>query len=144
MFGRFCRTVSATSVAESTMLAIFFEIDRLQELVGIGQRRVETLGRIVEMRCQSRPVAHQDLEILRTRRKRLAHRLRIADDSANLVWVDRLDHAVGVLSQTLDLSHYWLNGLADLGQVLERRVDIGGVGGQGLREGVGALKGRMD
>src|SRR6202042_2864408 len=88
--------------------------------------------------------ARQRLKILRALGKSLAEGLDVIDKSVNLVRIDRLDHAISVLRQALDLRHDRLNGLAELGQVLQRRVDIGGVVGQGLGEDVGVTKRRVN
>ena len=119
-------------------------IERFHELIDIHEGDVETLGRIVEVIGERGAVAHQTLEIVRARRERLAERLHIADDVADLVRVDRRDQAIGVLGQGLDLRHHGLHRLADLGQVLERHVDVRRVVGEGLGEDVGALKRRVD
>ena len=58
--------------------------------------------------------------------------------------IDRLEHAIRVLRHALDLRHDRLNRLADLGQVLQRHIDIGGVVGQGLGEDVGVVKRRLN
>ena len=127
------------------MLAIFLRIDRLRQIVDVIERGVQPLRRIlVEMRCELSPVARQRLEILRALGKRLAEGLHVVDKSVNLVRIDRLDHAIGVLRQALDLRHDRLDRLAELSQVLQRHVDVGGVVGQGLGEDVGVLKRRVN
>ena len=73
-------------------------VDRLHELIDVDERGVEPLGRIVEVIGERGAVADQNLEIVRARRKRLAERLHIADDVADLVRVDRREQAIGVLA----------------------------------------------
>ena len=62
----------------------------------------------------------------------------------DLVWFDRFDYSIRILRKALNLRHDRLNGLADLGQVLERRVDIRRVVGQGLGKDVGVVKRRLN
>jgi hypothetical protein len=96
------------------------------------------------MRCQQSAVARQRLEILRALSKRLAKSLRVVDQGVDPVRIDCLDHAISVLRQALNLRHDRLDRLADLSQVLQRRVDIRRVVGQGLGEDIGVVKRRLN
>src|SRR5580700_11415990 len=90
------------------------------------------------------PVPHQSLDVVRAVSERLAEGLRVVEESVDSVRLDRLDHAIGILRQALDLSYDRLDCLAELSQVLQRHVDVGSVVGQSLGEDVGALKRRVN
>src|ERR1700689_2182910 len=90
------------------------------------------------------PVPHQSFDIVRAISKRLAESLRVREKSVDLVRLYRLDHAIGVLRQALDLSDDWLDSFAELSQVLQRHIDVGSVVGQSLGKDIGVLKRRVN
>ena len=92
------------------------------------------------MAHEHRPVSREGLHTVGTLGERLAERLRVVDKSVDLIRLDRLDHAIGVLRQGLNLRDDRLDTLAQLGQIFQRHVDIGSIIGQSLGEDVGVLK----
>ena len=96
------------------------------------------------MTGEDRPVPHQSFDVVRAVSERLTEGLRVVEDSVDLVWFDRFDYSIRILRKALNLRHDRLNGLADLGQVLQRRVDIRRVVGQGLGKDVGVVKRRLN
>ena len=89
------------------------------------------------------PVARQSLDIVRALGERLAESLRVCEESVDLVWLDRFDHAIRVLRQVLDLGHDRLDRLAEISQILQGHIDVRCVVSQSLDEHVGILKRRM-
>ena len=99
---------------------------------------------VVEAVRQRRAVTHQRLIIVGARRQRAAEGRGVVDNAPHLVGVDRLDDLVGVVGEALQALRQRRRRLADIGEALERRVHVGGVVDQCLREGACVRQRRMN